>query len=304
VNPVGPSLPPNLDIQYAAPPECPDRGAFEASIRRRIGHAAKPPEGSADPKRFDVRLELTARGVRGRLAVPDGTGGTTVREIEAATCAEAVDGLALIVALLFDPESAKSPTEAAPPEVPVKRAPPPATNEPKRSRHVALATSFIVASGHAPKALPGGELAVALETPLFAQLLLIVRAGVRLTVPDTVASNEGLATFKWWAGVVTLCPALAFGDQSFAQALCVTVEQGVLSATGSETRNPRSSGRSWTALGPGVAFRWAMLPPLYALVAAEALFPLNRDRFVLGSEQIHEVPPVAFRGEVGLGVRF
>jgi hypothetical protein len=135
-------------------------------------------------------------------------------------------------------------------------------------------------------------------------LLLLARAGVRLTVPDTVSSNEGLATFKWWAGVVSICPALAFGNRSFAQALCMTFEQGVLTAAGSETRNPRSSGRSWTAVGPGVAFRWAVLSPLFALVAVDALFPLNRDRFILGTEQIHEVPRVALRGEFGLGARF
>ena len=300
---MGPPPPADLEIEYSAPPECPDRGAFEESIRKRTERASKAAEGSAVPKRLDVRLEPTARGVRGRLAVPDGSGGTTVREIEAATCAEAVDGLALIVALLFDPESAKTVAEPEPTTksiVPAGRA----ADGPKRTNHFAVNTSFIVASGQAPEVVPGGEIALALETPLGPHLLLLARAGVRLTAPVTISNTEGLATFKWWAGVIAVCPALAFGDQSFAQALCITFEQGVLAATGSETQNPRSSSRSWTAVGPGIAFRWAVLPPLFALVAVDALFPLNRDRFILGTEQIHEVPRVVVRGEVGLGVRF
>ncbi len=300
---MGPPPPADLDIHYSAPPECPDRGAFEASIRSRTERTSH--QGSEPVKRLDVRLEPTAKGVRGRLAVPDGMGGTTVREIEAATCAEAVDGLALIVALLFDPESAHDGTKAQPPpQEPARPAAPITTNEPKRSSHFALSTSLIGASGHAPELLPGGELALALEVPLVDRMLLLVRAGVRLTVPDTVSSDEGLATFKWWAGIASVCPALELGDPSLAQGLCVSFEQGVLSATGSDTRNPRSSMRSWTAIGPGLVFRWSVLPPLFSLVAADALFPLNRDRFHIGTEQIHEVPVVALRGEIGLGVRF
>jgi hypothetical protein len=301
---VGPPPPADLDVHYSAPPECPDRGAFEASIRKRTERASGSHEGAAPPKRLDVHLEPTPTGVRGRLAVPDGKGGTTVREIEAASCAEAVDGLALIVALLFDPESANRVTDAPPPVEPAKPAARDAPIEHKRSSHFALSTSVIAASGHAPEILPGGELAVALEVPLVARMLLLARAGVRLTVPDTVSSNEGMATFKWWAGLASVCPALQLGDTSFVQGLCVSVEQGVLSATGSDTRNPRSSGRSWTAVGPGLALRWTALPPLFVLVVADALFPLNRDRFHLGTEQIHEVPAVAFRGEIGLGARF
>jgi hypothetical protein len=300
---VGPPPPADLDIHYSAPAQCPDRTAFEKSIHKRTEHASSSRDGAAPPKRLDVRLEQTATGVRGRLAVADDAGGTTVREIEAATCAEAVDGLALIVALLFDPGSAKGAVETPPPEESPKPAPRDVTNEPKRSSHIALSTSFIAASGHAPDLIPGGELALALEVPLFTRMLLFMKAGVRLTAPDTVSSNEGLATFKWWAGLASVCPALELRSPSFV-GLCVSMEQGVLSATGSDTRNPRSSGRSWTAVGPGLALRWSVLPPLFMFVAADALFPLRRDRFFLGTEQIHEVPAVAFRAEVGVGVRF
>lgn len=303
MSPVGPPPPADLDIHYSAPAQCPDRAAFEKSIRRRTERASSSHDDAAPPRRLDVRLEQTATAVRGHLAVADDAGGTTVREIEAATCAEAVDGLALIVALLFDPESAKDATETPPPPESPKSAPRDVTSEPKRNSHFALSTSFITASGHAPDLLPGGELALAFEAPLFAGLLLYIKAGVRLTTPDTVSSNEGLATFKWWAGLASVCPALELGDPSFV-GVCVSMEQGVLSATGSDTRNPRSTGRSWTAMGPGLALRWSVLPPLFTFIAADALFPLNRDRFFLGTEQIHEVPAVAFRGEVGVGVRF
>lgn len=267
---------------------------------------SKTVDDASTPRRIEVQLQPTYIGFRGRLVVRDATGFATTREIETSSCAEAVEGLALIVALLFDPESAKS--EPAPPAPPaeskaVERRV--VEEERGRSTHFALSTSFLVASGQAPNPALGADLGLSLEALLIPQIVLLVRAGVRLTAPETVSSSQGVATFGWWAAFASACPVIApHGNDSYVYGLCLTAEQGIVEGTGSETTNPRTAGRSWTALGPGFAMRWLVMPPLFLSVTFDVVFPFRRDRFLLGIEQIHEVPALATQGGFGIGVRF
>jgi hypothetical protein len=294
--------PVDFDISYSAPAGCPDQHEFEEAVRKRTA-GFSPTDSASIPKKLDVRLRTTATGARGHLVIVDRSGASSVRDIEAATCAEASDGLALVVSLLFDPASErKAPPIETP--APAKPAPlPPRRPEPRRHPHLALSTSFIAASGEAPRVAPGGELSGALELEGGPSFRFLTRLGVRLTLPTTISNDEGTATFKWWAAFVALCPGLASNGEAVLYAICATVEQGLVNAAGTDTRNPRTSSTSWTGLGPGLVFAWAVLPPLYVLATVDGIFPLGRDRFVIGSEQIHEVPSVAIRAGAGLGVR-
>jgi hypothetical protein len=101
-----------VDLRYFAPPSCPDRAAFEARLRHRTQAAQVDPRATRSPRRFDVRVVLGAERAEGRIVVVDADGTTATRRIEAATCEEAVDGLALIAALTLDPNLADS-NEAA-----------------------------------------------------------------------------------------------------------------------------------------------------------------------------------------------
>jgi hypothetical protein len=80
-------------LDYDANASCPDRAAFVARV------AARTRAVQSEPRRVSVRIDVQPQRVRGEIAIEDSGGARTARQIEAATCAEAVDALALITAL-------------------------------------------------------------------------------------------------------------------------------------------------------------------------------------------------------------
>ena len=107
------------EILYEAPAPCPTREAFIARLRARSADApARPP----NTRRFEVRLALRAGHAIGQLRVLAIDGALSQRQIEAATCDEAADAVALIAALTLTPAS---PSPATPPPPPAKRNPEP-----------------------------------------------------------------------------------------------------------------------------------------------------------------------------------
>lgn len=298
-----PPAAPSLDVSYSAPETCPSQEVFEAAIRKRTMGLTAPRDDSSTPEHLDVHLRSAAAGFRGRLVVRERSGRSNLREIDGATCDEAVEGLALVVALMFDPGAeSRAPPPASSPE-PVNEAPRAVTRRERRSNHLSLATSVLALTGQSPHTVPGGELAAAFEAPLSERFELVFQGGARVSAPDTTERTEGNASFKWWAITASVCPAMRTASGSAFVAACAAAEQGELEATGSDTRNPRSATRSWTSLGPGITALWTAMPPLFATASIDAIFPLRRDRFVLGTEDIHEVPNVALRAGIGVGVR-
>jgi hypothetical protein len=88
-------------LDYQAPPGCPDRQAFETRVRARLPHRGTV----AGAGRLEVRITMQASIAAGELAMLR-DGERTVRRLEAPSCAEAVDALALIAALMLDPSAA------------------------------------------------------------------------------------------------------------------------------------------------------------------------------------------------------
>jgi hypothetical protein len=95
--------PPPVRVVYRAPAECPTREEFESRVLARTGKDGLYPEGGAPFELFEIDLTPTPERTRGRLTTHLRGAYPTVREIQAASCREAVDGLALIVALTLDP---------------------------------------------------------------------------------------------------------------------------------------------------------------------------------------------------------
>jgi hypothetical protein len=102
--------PPPVRLVYRAPAECPTREEFEARVLARTGKDGLYPEGGAPFELFEIDLTPAPERTRGRLTTYLRGAYPTVREIQAASCREAVDGLALIVALTLDPTTASKPT--------------------------------------------------------------------------------------------------------------------------------------------------------------------------------------------------
>jgi hypothetical protein len=82
---------------------------------------ARPDERA---RMFVVDIEQRGGKTAGRLVVRNPEGRQTVREIEARDCSEAVDALALVVALVVNPRAISQPATPAQPASPATPAPP------------------------------------------------------------------------------------------------------------------------------------------------------------------------------------
>ncbi|HMI84788.1 MAG TPA: hypothetical protein VK550_11895 [Polyangiaceae bacterium] len=120
-------------LEYHAPTICEDEVQFFARARSRAPRMrmARPGEHA---RVFVVDIEQRGGRTSGRLTVRNPEGRQTVREIEARDCTEAVDALALVVALAVNP---RAQAQEAPPgatrEADAALAPPGASSVPTQS---------------------------------------------------------------------------------------------------------------------------------------------------------------------------
>jgi hypothetical protein len=87
-------------VVYEAPQACPSQSDFEARVRSRMPSRESP---APSLRRIEARLSKYGTRVAATVVLTDANGTVTTRRIAAASCNEAVDGLALIVALTVDP---------------------------------------------------------------------------------------------------------------------------------------------------------------------------------------------------------
>jgi hypothetical protein len=114
---------PGAGLSYRAPGECPAEPAFVAAVTARGGRFERAAGGGAG-RAFDVSITRSEDVFRGTLQVRASDGLSGAREVHAASCAEVVDGLAVVTAIALRAEPAAEPAPApAPP-------PPPPGNPP------------------------------------------------------------------------------------------------------------------------------------------------------------------------------
>jgi len=291
-------------LTYAAPADCPDRDEFVRRVESRTRSGSLAPADPSSVARLDVAVHDLPGHVAAEIVVTDDRGLAASRRIDAPTCSEAVDAIALITAVTLDP--AARPAATTPP-VPEPVAPEPTPSPSTRARgpsrvHLRLSAAPTLSSAPSPSVRVGAEGAVSALFELGAPWGLLSWVGARFGAAVGDTTNEGRASFQSWALVAALCPA--YEHRAWLLQACATVEEGRVSATGSDTENPKHTDRPWTAVGPGASVEWAVVPPLSLGVDAEALFPLVRDHFLLGSEAVYRVPAVAPRAGVRVILRF
>jgi hypothetical protein len=201
---------------------------------------------------------------------------------------------------------AKNPTGDQFPKLPLVPAkpPPPVVREGALPSHFSASFAALEIWGPLPNAVPGLELGGEGRLEMTSILDVGIRIGLRLAAGTALDTNQGDATFEWWAFGAGICPGLHSTTDALSIAACALVEQGQTHAAGNDTENPRSSRRNWTAFGPGLHARWAVVPRMALEVGAEAMIPAVRDTFSIGTLTVHEVPAVAFRLGAGVAFRF
>ncbi len=315
---------PTFSLAYSAPAACPDRDAFVSSIRART---ARPRLVRADDgASVAVRVVIETRdagAASGRLDLREADGTEETRTVTSRTCAEVSSALALVAAVMLDPEArstaepsptlpppapSPSPPRAPSPASPSPARPPPASPSPPRPPPstewpFAAGAHAGIMSGIGPAIAPIGGVFATLErrTPTLASSL---RLGVDIARTSS-ALRSGTQTYEWLGAAMRLCPAYVSLRADLRLAPCAGFQAAALRGTTRDVRSPTANLQLWLAPVAGGSVEWALSSTVSLELEGAALFPLRRARFFLApNSTIFEVPSVAGTVTAGVRVRF
>lgn len=272
---------------------------FEEQVALRI----RPERRAALP--VEVRLvevQPLAEGARGRVVL-SGRAHETTREIRAASCAEAVEALALIVAILLDPEADTRPhvsrqSESAPIVAPE---PPPL---PTGSVYFGAGIDWSALGGVGPELLFGPRAYLELGRRVPAQWSPSLRVSVLRAASGSVEQGAGEAAFWLDAARLDGC-VFRWADRGASLEPCAAFEAGTLSATSSHPDGARSRTLGWaaaSALLRGGLYHAGILAVQGELGVG---LPFTRYRFRFsGQEPLYTSAELGLRAGLGVGVRF
>jgi hypothetical protein len=329
-----------VDFTWEAPEGCPDKPRVVAEIERLIRRSINPgvePRVSVhavvmhSERGFSVHIASRSEGTppdsaEGGTRVSEGSESGALdgakppasaheRTVDAPTCAEAADAAALIIAMALDPA-------LDPAFVPLDQTPPGRASQPTASQPAAAPSPAANTASEAPP--------VAAQAPPLrfeARATLLVDAGALPSPAPGLGAAAGLwvGRFRFettGAYFPAQRRALAEGggdiglgvlglDAWFAPVLRpleihagLGLEAGALWGNGFGVTGARSGSTLWLAARLGFGAAYAITARLGALVAAHAVLPLLRDRFLLGSAELFVPGSVSLRLAAGLFVRF
>jgi len=285
-------------VRYSAPAGCSSRAAFVRELTLRTPRI-RVVEESEPSTLFLVELADRSTGVAGELRWIERDGAETARAVSGATCEEVVSALALIAAVLVDPESSSQHPTSPPP------VPPPASARPrersKRRLRPSIAAGASVEHAVAPGWALGPELELALEGESDARRGPLAGLSVtRLTAP-TASTPAGDADFTATLARLTLCP-LTWPDQgSWFGRACAALEAGSLHAAGSRTLARREVSILWLAADPVLSLSYRPLRVLGIEADLLGIFPLVDDSFLFAPNlRVFAIPVAGFGARVRL----
>lgn len=333
--PVGPEGT-RFRLAYVAPASCPDRSAFLAAIHMRTRRPQLAAEGEP-ALTFAVSIEPRQGSTVGRLEVRDPDAASTgvapqKRTVSSGTCGEVAKALALVVALILDPDAETS----ADPEPPPVDEGSPAGDEPaaitsvpevvpaRRRRHERPRPTPPV---RRPVELSGGAAlgisgaigpAVAPGAEIFAELAftsgdrpgraVVFDPAIRLGAASSVTSSDlALGSHRyWWAGAtVRACPLHVRLPGALRLAPCGGMHLGVHHGSTEGVPNGTASTDLWVAPVAGASIEWPLTSSVGLELHGGAVFPLVRTRFFLAPDTtIFEVPAVAGTTTIAARLRF
>jgi hypothetical protein len=321
-----------ISVRYSPPPECPRENTFARQVLARThrGRLAQPGEAARD---FEVVVQVQGpRRVSGTLRVRDMAGATTTRTVRGKGCVEVEAALALIAALIVDPEASTRPVATLvlpaidvpvppPPDVPpvppfppprpppTITPPPPPPPAPRALQGPRLAAELagVARTGIAGEPAFGGSAALTVEARSRGLLSPEGRVSVSVAQGLDVSTSAGQASFRWLTGSLEGC-ALRVGSSELYARLCAVLEGGGLFAVGSDTPDPQSTVRPWLAAGGAVRGKWHMAGPVSLVAEVGVIAPFLRDSFGFGPRggqfqvTLPEVPPVILAGSLGIAL--
>ncbi len=308
-------------LEYQAAPGCPDRDAFTAAIQDRTAGASYVASG---PAALRFRVELRDDG-QNTLWV-DLPEGSSRRDFNDSSCADAASSMAVIAAMVLEAVPAKrlwaTEQPAAPPLVSTAPSPVPApapvvasAPPPSRARAVsdvaarpaerwglALAAGPALESAVAPTPPPALLAGLEINWPRGGPWSPSARLEALVSTAAVQQTSDGAATFQLIAGRLSGCPVRLQLLIRLRVLPCATLDAGSLRASGGgAAENVHTRHMPWVAGGALVRLEipvWQRLS-VEAFVAARLL--TRHDSFIFNPERlVYSVP--RWSAGVGLGV--
>jgi len=246
---LGQDLEPTL-LVYRAPPECPLVGDFQHSVERRSSRIHFVDEGS-HARELSIFLRKDGDLTIGELRLIEANGNLRQRSVRFPSCADAVEGLALIATVSLDPQALLGDTKSVPqppPEPPPKRPetprpPAPATTPPplpparktrERSLEVALGAEANAFFRLFPEPAFGGSLFVDVGSGSRHWFAPELRGAITYVMRDGVLGDvqDSRANVKLALVTVLGCP-VKFGGSTLVFRPCAFIAGGDLYTRGS-----------------------------------------------------------------------
>lgn len=262
---------------WAAPEECPSQPQVQAEISRLVG---------GDIQLHAGELEVNALVSHGRLWAADlttqHTGRTGRRTIEAPSCKAVADAIALIVALLIDPDAVAANSQAPEPEAPAVPEPPTG----KRQMQFLVGVHGQGRVGTLPEADIGMGLGLGLASARW-------RTDVRWTYGlrrDQVASLPSGASGRFNIATASVTECFNLGQSQWGFGPCAAVEAGRVSVRGYGSTAGFSRHAPWLALGGGAFLSLAIGQHLRTSMEVDVVAPMYRPDYVF-----QDIPGVVFK---------
>jgi len=317
-------------LAYKAPADCPPVGDFQRSVQRRSTRIHFVDEGSHERELW-VFLHKEGDFTVGELRLIEQNGSLRQRSVRFTTCAEAVEGLALIATVSLDPEALLSRAHPVPetsPAVPDEtppaptttarrkpKAPPPPPPEPAEESaaleaKVGLEPSVLFRAVPKAAAFGGtlfGDLGSSsrhLIAPVFSLAITHVRRyGVAGDSSDAISRANFALTLFTLSG----CP-LRIGGNVVVFRPCAQASGGVLRAWGTETNDAQAATRGYLSWGGAGVLSVRVSERVEIVGDAGVGVNLLRDTFTFGRcsnpsdcTQVGKTPPLYI--STGLGFR-
>ena len=308
-------------LEVDAPADCTTREELAARIAARSRRIQLAPD-AATSVRVTVAPGPGGRAVAGALTITRPGAPPATRRITGASCDQATDGLALVIALALDPDApgaTDAPAAAVAEPPPLPPAPPPAPpaaveapprpvapdvpSPPARTGWtVEVGAEAIV--GPAPRAMPGLRAGARLARDRTgsvwspALVLSVIHAW-----SGALGEPGGTAAFTLDAAHLDACPARVAAGRWEARA-CGAVLAGRLESSGTNTYAPASAGRPFAAGGASLLLAADLGPRLVLGARLEAAASWIRDAYAFSPTVFHRAAPLTLMAGLSLGLRF
>jgi hypothetical protein len=278
-------------LAYKAPADCPAVGDFQRSVQRRSARIHFVDEGSHD-RQLSIFLRKDGDFTVGELRLIEASGTLRQRSVRFTTCAEAVEGLALIATVSLDPQAlleAPGPVPETPP-TPPPRSPHSQAHEPMAATPPLQLTPGVETEIGAelnayfnalPKTAFGGTVFMDVSSTSRHWLSPSIRGAISHVERLGLSDPAGQANFTLTLLSLSGCP-LRIGGDIVVFRPCATLSGGALHTRGTDTNDAPATTRQYFSWGGSGMFS-ARLGELLEIVGDAGVgVTLIRDQFSFG----------------------